>query len=212
MPTDGAGNPGSRRSSSASPARARDWMTMRSPAVWPPPAKRMARSTTASKAWSRARLAGCTMAYSRCNRVRAAVSPWCHHAAASCWRKRSRTPAASVSMAARRSARVMAGPSGREAAHLRALAAPDSLCQLLPVPVHIIERPTTTPRSPVISTISRPAIRPGSIPAIAAAPAMRGPCPRSLVSSSRQRHGLPALTPTPTRAGNARLRSSMLPI
>ena len=81
-----------------------------------------------------------------------------------------------------------------------------------PVPVQIIARPTTIPCSPDISTISRPAIRPGSVPAIAAAPAMRGPSPRSRHEFLPPAPELPVPAPTPTSAGNARLRSRMLPM
>ena len=187
-------------------------MTARSPAVWPPPAKRMARSSTASLARSRARLAGWIMAYNRCKRVLAAASPRRHQAAASCCRRRSRTPAARALSAARRSARVIAGASGCNAAQRSVEAALASLPHRVSVPVQIIERPTTVPWSPVISMTSNPATSPGAGPAITAAPARRGPSPRSAASLSRQRHMLWLVPPTPIRDGSARFRSRMLPI
>ena len=156
---------------------------------------------------SRARLAGCTMAYSRCSRVRAAVSPRCHQAAASCWRRRSPH---SGSERVEGGASLRAGNRGCIGLRCRP---PKPRCRTRlaePAAARAGADHRAThhdPCSPDISRISRPAIRPGSVPAIAAAPARRGPSPRSC------REFFPPAPGTPATGANAdQGRQGALPV
>ena len=155
---------------------------------------------------SRARLAGWIMAYSRCSRVRAAVSPRRHQAAASCWRRRSRTPAASASSAARRSARVMAAHRTAmppiEASERRSPRC-SSRCP------YRCRSSSDPPRSP--GRPSSPGSRgrrsgPVPVPRSPPRPPTRGPSPRSAASPSAPAPDAPGRAPpTPIRAGKRAL-------